>query len=160
MHLDVLVRDPTLDGVLRRGFVGAQPRVNQQAMLFNHCLVIFPRVERRQIVLAHDDAENNLGMRLSQMGHGVRRKIGARQGEFDVSGLEVRMVSDRQMHHLQPMLLWNHVHPLLVRTARRHNKPNFIQSRQIQHVIGNDQMPQMNWIERPEVQPDPQLFVA
>ena len=62
------------------------------------------------------------------------------------------MVRQRQFGHLKAVRLRDHVHPLLVRTARRDDQPDFVQIGHEEHVVGDDQVAQVHGVERPEVQ--------
>ena len=65
----------------------------------------------------------------------------------------MRVVGEREMRHLEPVFLRDHVHALLVWAAGCHHKPNFVQSRLVEHVVGDDQMTKVDGVERPEVEP-------
>ena len=93
-------------------------------------------------------------MGLSKVLHRVRGVVGTGQGKFDVDRLEMRVNRNRQARHLKPVLLRYQFHTLLVWTVRRHHKPHLVELRFMKHVVGDDQMPQMDWVERPEAESD------
>ena len=129
-----------------------EPRVDQQPVLVQQGCVVLPGRKRRQVVLAHDDAERLVRMGLAEVLHGASGVVGARQVELHARRSQLRMVGQCEVHHLQAMRLRNQVGPLFVGAGRGQHKPNFVQVRMLKHVVGDDQVPQMHRVERPEVQ--------
>ena len=103
VDLHVVVRQPF--GL--RGIRGRRPLrqsgVDQHAVQRHQSLVVFPSVERLEVVLPHDDAERQIGMNPAQVMHRIGRVVGPGQIELHVDGLEVRLHGQAEARQLQAL---------------------------------------------------------
>ena len=134
--------------------LAARTRIDVKRVIFKYILVVAPAAEIGQIVAAHNDREAPVGVFLAQSRQrddGVGRYG---QVHLDVAGAHTVVVVDGHTHHLQPMVVGKQRAALLQRILRRDDKPHLGHIGQLQHRVGNNQMPHVNRVERTEKQTD------
>ena len=133
-------------------------RVDQHAVQRHQSLVVFPRVERLEVVLPHDDAERQIGMNPRASNASCRPYLG--RDKLNSTSMALRCGWSAKARRAPfegdvPQESWS---PLLVGAARGHHKPHLVKIRLIEHVVGDDQVPQMNGVERPKIQTNASRF--
>lgn len=68
------------------------------------------------------------------------------------------MIRNCELDHLEPIKFMNQGLTFFERVLRTYDKPNLIQVSPVIQDIGNDKMPDMDWIETTEIQSDLQDF--
>ena len=111
-------------------------------------------MESNKIVLSDDDAELHVGVLGPQVPHRRRSEIRLGQIEFDVTAFQLLVLRDGEVNHLQSVRLAHEFTRAFVRVVRRDHQPHFVQIGVMRHVVGDDQMPEVNRVERTEVQSD------
>ena len=73
---------------------------------------------------------------------------GNREVKFGIADTHFVIVVYGQTHHLQPVMVGKEGLALFKWVLRRHNKPYFFQRGMGEHGVGNDQMSDVDGIER------------
>lgn len=97
---------------------------------------------------------------IAQVGQRIDGVAGFGHSKLHITCPEVKMVPDRQLHHSKSIKLMNQGLLLFEGILGADHKPDFIQVRALIKSIGNDQMPHVNWVEAPKVQPDLHAYLA
>jgi hypothetical protein len=95
-----------------------------------------------------------------EMNQSVYRVIGFWKMEFYVGCLDFVAVVDSCSHHVISIEFVKQTLAWLKGILWRNHKPDLLQIRRLRHNIGNDQMPHMYWIKRPEEETDFQIDVS
>ncbi len=101
-----------------------------------------------------------LGILLAEIGEGVDRVARLGHAKLHIAGPEVIVIGNRQLHHPKSVKLVNQGLLLLEWILRTHDKPDLIEIRPVVERICDNQVPNVNRIEAPKVQPDLHFYFA
>lgn len=125
--------------------------VNDNLILANQLLPVFPAPDILKGVAPHDDRkalQRKLLLQVRQGVDGVRR-LGQR--ELHIRRSELRVVADGELHQVEPVIFVEQRMGFLQRVVWRQYKPDLIYLRVLQHMVRDDQVAGMDWIKGAEI---------
>ena len=124
------------------------PGIDIYWITFQNQFVVFPLRKAFQVVLAHNQTELLLRIFFFQMDQGMYGIIGLGKMEFHIARLQFWIFLYGNLDHGKAMVAFQQGFFLFMGIVRGYNKPNFIKIAELHQKIGNDQMPNMDGIER------------
>ena len=113
-------------------------------------LPVAPPLEGLEVVGAHDKAELLVAVFVAEVGEGKHGVGGYGEMEFDVAGTHAVVVVDGEADHLQPLLVGEEGFAFLERVLGRDDKPHLVEVAMGKHGITDDEVPDMDGVERAE----------
>jgi len=123
-------------------------------MILEDYVIIFPFVQRLEVVFAHNECEFVLREFVLQMRERMHRIIGLLQSEFDIGRLDFWEILGGQVHEFEPQVVAQKRLFFLERIVWRDDHPDLIQAGEFRHVVGDDHVADVDGIERSEVESD------
>jgi len=124
--------------------------VDVKFVLGKELLPVFPLVEAGEDIGTGKQDKFVRGVFLLDIGQRIDGIGGLRQVEFDVGGFEPGLVLHRHVDHIQPVDIGQERRFLLERIVRRDDKPHILDVGELDHVAGDHQVPEMDWVEGSE----------
>ena len=91
---------------------------------------------------------------VSQVSESVNRVAWLGHGELYIRGSKLKIIFNRQLHHLYPVKFVNQGLPFFERILWTYDKPHLIQIGTVMKCVCNDQMTNMYGIEGTEIETD------
>lgn len=114
---------------------------------------IAPTLKGFEVVGAHDKTELFVAVLVAQMGKGEDCVGRYRQVKLHIAGTHTVVVVYGQAHNLQPLLVGKEAFALLKGILGRDNIPHLVQIAMGKHSIANNEVPDMDGVERTEEKP-------
>ena len=115
-------------------------------------VVFSPAVEDGHIVGAHDEGEGVVGMFGGEGSQGVDRVVGLWEGEFAVTGLKARDVSDGHLHEAESHLFGEERTGLFEGVVGRDDQPNLLEVGVTEQILCEERVSLVDGVETTEEQ--------
>lgn len=128
--------------------------IDEDLVMIENSLVILPFGQLAKIITSQKKAKLMLRILIHKVGKRIDGIAWLGHAKLHIGSSEMIMIRNRQLDHFQPIKLMNQGLAFFEWVLRTYHKPNFFQIGTIIQDIGNDQVPDMNWIEAAEIKPD------
>ena len=127
-------------------------RVNDNGVVVKNLPVVFPAIKERHIVGADDERETVLWVGAGESCECVNGVGRSRKAELEVADSDMRLVFERLLCERESEIFIPQAVFFLERVVGRQHEPHFVETALAQDVLRQGDMPEMNRVERAEVE--------
>ncbi len=128
----------------------ARSGIYVKPVIFENSFVVFPLHEVDEVILTHDNFKGFVRMFFREMNEGVDGIAWFGKVKLDVGSFNLVVIVDGGAYHIEPVEFVQQSFTWFEWILRRYYHPDLIEVGGFRHDVGNDQVTNVNGIERAE----------
>lgn len=132
------------------GFRRTRTGIDQNGVVVQDFLIVFPLGEVGEVVRSHDEAEVVGGILSGEVGQGVDGIGGFGHPEFGIADAETGIIAYSQADQFEPVEIVEQILLLLEGVLGGDHEPYLLQTGIFGHVVGDGHMPDMDGVKGTE----------